>query len=210
MDGAPGVEQHVERREEPGYRRSAHRAHRPPSAPTTGLWSRSPAPGTTRAPSFPIGISQPGATRPMGVTKEHLLGPKTAGFRGVAPGFLPGALSRHQGRGQMHGQVRRIKGLQGTASTTPSVIGAVIRSRGCDHTLARRIGARRRARTAPRCGWLATRGAVFSGAAGCPIRAVHSGRPPSHPSTAAAARTGQNGRTPLRPCSGPRGPAPPR
>ena len=36
---------------------------------------------------------QPGATRPVGVTEEHLLGQKTAGFLGVAPGITPGANS---------------------------------------------------------------------------------------------------------------------
>ena len=36
---------------------------------------------------------QPGATRPVGVTEEHLLGQKTAGFLGVAPGITRGAIS---------------------------------------------------------------------------------------------------------------------
>ena len=35
---------------------------------------------------------QPGATRPVGVTEEHLLGQKTAGFRRVAPGFFRGPI----------------------------------------------------------------------------------------------------------------------
>ena len=35
---------------------------------------------------------QPGATRPVGVTEEHLLGQKTAGFLGVAPGFFRGPI----------------------------------------------------------------------------------------------------------------------
>ena len=35
---------------------------------------------------------QPGATRPAGVTEEHLLGQKTAGFLGVAPGFFRGPI----------------------------------------------------------------------------------------------------------------------
>ena len=40
---------------------------------------------------------QPGATRPVGVTEEHLLGQKTAGFLGVAPGFLSDPMHRHRG-----------------------------------------------------------------------------------------------------------------
>ena len=35
---------------------------------------------------------QPGATRPVGVTEEHLLGQKTAGFLGVAPGIMCGPM----------------------------------------------------------------------------------------------------------------------
>ena len=39
-----------------------------------------------------MGEMQPGATRPAGVTEEHLLGQKTAGFRWVAPGITHGAI----------------------------------------------------------------------------------------------------------------------
>ncbi len=41
---------------------------------------------------FQDGRFQPGATRPVGVTEEHLLGQKTAGFLGVARGFFCGPI----------------------------------------------------------------------------------------------------------------------
>ena len=49
-----------------------------------------------------------------------------------------------------------------------------------------------------------------TGSAGSPSHATGQGRRPSRPSTAAGARTGPNARTPPRPCSESREPAPPR
>ena len=48
-----------------------------------------PADGDGRFFPFQDGRIQPGATRPAGVTEEHLLGQQTAGLLGVAPGFTP-------------------------------------------------------------------------------------------------------------------------
>ena len=60
-------------------RRTALRATRPDAAVET-------------ARPFPEGKNEPGATRPVGVTEEHLMGQKTARFSGVAPGTMRGAL----------------------------------------------------------------------------------------------------------------------
>ena len=81
---------------------------------------------------------QPGATRPVGVTEEHLLGQKTAGFRGVAPGFLCGAICS---RSLMPNARLRLPGRRFPTRRprTEGVISAVIRQPGCNHTLARPI-----------------------------------------------------------------------
>ena len=47
--------------------------------------------GRDRAP-LPGGKNEPGATRPVGVTEEHLADQKTARFSWVAPGTMRGAL----------------------------------------------------------------------------------------------------------------------
>ena len=43
--------------------------------------------GCQRCGVLPDGKNAVGATRPAGVTEEHLLGPKTTGFRGSLPSF---------------------------------------------------------------------------------------------------------------------------
>ena len=85
--------------------------------------------------------------RAMGVTEEHLLGQKTGGFRGVAPGILSGATCR---RLLMPNARFRLPGppVSDPAARSEGVISAVIRQPGCNHTRARQIDRRRSFQTA--------------------------------------------------------------
>ena len=89
-----------------------------------------------------MGEMQPGATPPAGVTEEHLLGQKTAGFRWVAPGFSSGAICS---RSLMPNARLKLPGrpFPNRRAGNEGVIAAVIRQPGCNHTLARQIDRRR-------------------------------------------------------------------
>ncbi len=86
----------------------------------------------------------PGATRPEGVTEEHLLGQKTGGFRWVAPGITRGVM-------QSGYPCRRLRSVrQGRRSSMrwrwgQGVIPAVIRVLESNHNPARRNWAGRSA-----------------------------------------------------------------
>ena len=88
---------------------------------------------------------QPGATRPVGVTEEHLLGQKTAGFMGVAPGITHGAMSvwllLPEARPVQQGRCSSMRRRSGRGVTR-----AVIRVAGSNHGPARRNEAVRRTR----------------------------------------------------------------
>ena len=82
---------HVSRLAAPGW------AWPPLASGWTDRRRRPESAGAAGSESFPKGCMRTGATAPAGVTEEHLLGQKTAGFRRVAPGFFSDPMHRHRG-----------------------------------------------------------------------------------------------------------------
>ena len=96
---------------------------------------------------FPDRTVTPERPRTRGVTEERLLRRKTAGFLGVAPRILCGAICS---RSLMPNTRWRLPGRRFPTRRprTEGVISAVIRQPGCNHTLARQIDRRRSFQTA--------------------------------------------------------------
>ena len=88
--------------------------------------------------------------RAMGVTKEHPLRRKTAGFRGVTPGITPGAMSvRLHLPNRRSGQQRRA--VPARRPSVQDVTAPLTRRRRPNHTLPRHFSAVSRAPAGPDC-----------------------------------------------------------